>query len=335
MDFNVFINNLIKNINIDNVPREIDLVLDGGAFNGAFQLGALLYLKQMERNKMIKIKRVSGTSVGSFLGFLFIIDRLEYAVEKMYEVWRNYRKNFDLSIIKEIIIQLMIDIDKDIYKTLNKRLYITYFNVYKKKQIIKYKYKNNQEIISSIIKSSHVPYIIDGNYTYKKKYIDGVYPYIFDNHNNNGNKYKFSYKRKKLFICLSSINNCKMIMSIKNEINGQERILYGINDIHKFFKKHYELSNSNLIATFNSSNSTLCSYINNWGIINWIIFKSRFIFIILFIYIIEFKYKIYKIYNNVGSLILRENYKNIIKLIDTIKIFIKKYINYILKLLLI
>lgn len=320
MDFNLFINDLIKNINIDNVPREIDLVLDGGAFNGAFQLGALLYLKQMEKNKMIKIKRVSGTSIGAILGFLFIVDRLDYSIQQNYETWRNYRKTLDLSCVRESIINFMIDIDKDIYKKINKRLYITYFNVDKKKQIVKYKYKNNQEILSSIIKSSHVPYFIDGNYTYKKKYIDGVYPYIFgDSHSDI---YHTAYKRKILFICLSQIKSINFIgscMSIKNEFNGFERILYGINDIHMFFKQHYELLNQ-------KNNSKFCNYINNFRIIDWIYFKSRFVFVLIIMYIVEIKNFI----KHLCDIKLRENkmyyciFNNI--MYTDIIMFIKKYI---------
>lgn len=313
MEFNVFINDLIKNIDINNVPREIDLVLEGGAFNGAFQLGALLYLKQMERNKMIKIKRVSGTSIGAILGFFFIIDRLDYAIELNSQVWRNYRNTFDLSIVRELIINFMSDIDKDIYKKINKRLYITYFNVDKKKQIVKYKYKNNNQITSSIIKSSHVPYLIDGKYTYKKKYIDGVYPYIFEENSEKLNK------RKILFVCLSYIKYAKRILSIKNEVNGHERILYGIMDINTFFKQHYEIKNS-------INNSDLCSYINNWELIDYLYFNCKHIFVLFILYIIEIKIFIKKIYEIKNKDIQLEYYKNKNCLYNNIIIFIKKYI---------
>jgi hypothetical protein len=282
MKLSRFINDLIKNINIDNVPREIDLVLDGGAFNGAFQLGALMYLKQMEKNNIIKIKRISGTSIGAILGFLFIIDRLEYALEKNYEIWRNFRKNFNLSVVREMIIELINTLDKEIYKNINKKLFITYFNVNKKKQIIKSTFKNNKQVESSIIKSSFVPYFIDGKYTYKNKYIDGIYPYIFKK---SGEK-----NRKILFISLTSDNQFCMMMSIKNEVNGHERVLHGIININNFFKKKIYSNNSTL---------QMCSYVNNWNCIVWARFRSRYIFLIFILYIIDFYKRFnFNIYNN-------------------------------------
>lgn len=339
MEFNTFIDDLIKNVNINNVPTEIDLVLDGGAFNGGYQLGALMYLKQMERNNIIKIKRISGASIGAVLGFLFIIDDLEYALKKNHEIWKDFRNNFSLSILREMIIELIKSLDKDIYKRVNKKLFITYFNVNKKKQIVKSKYRNNKQVISSLIKSSFVPYFIDGNYTYKNKYVDGVYPYLFESN------FGVMTKRKKLFICLSSIKHSKKMLSIKNEINGHERILYGINDINNFFKNHYQPSNSiiyQIIGVFEllgiiNNNSTLCSYINNWRFFDWINFKSKYFFIIMIIYIIEFKYRIEKNFynfNQTDSILLRENYKNIIEVMNLIKKYSKLYINYAAKTIL-
>ena len=50
----IYINTLIENLNADCIPEEIDLVLDGGAFNGGYQLGILIYLNELEKNKHIK-----------------------------------------------------------------------------------------------------------------------------------------------------------------------------------------------------------------------------------------------------------------------------------------
>ena len=48
-----YIDKLISNIDKNNIPKTIDLILDGGAFNGSYQIGGLLYLKRMENKKMI------------------------------------------------------------------------------------------------------------------------------------------------------------------------------------------------------------------------------------------------------------------------------------------
>ena len=54
-----YIDKLISNIDKNNIPKTIDLILDGGAFNGSYQIGGLLYLKRMENKK----KRVIVTLV--------------------------------------------------------------------------------------------------------------------------------------------------------------------------------------------------------------------------------------------------------------------------------
>ena len=61
---------------IENLPEEtkklqyIDLVLDGGIFNGSYLVGSLYFLKEMERRKYLKIARISGCSIGSIVAFL-------------------------------------------------------------------------------------------------------------------------------------------------------------------------------------------------------------------------------------------------------------------------
>jgi predicted acylesterase/phospholipase RssA len=60
-------------------------VLDGGVFNGSYHVGALYFLKEMERRNYIKINRISGCSVGSIVAFLYYIDSLDL-MPKLYEI---------------------------------------------------------------------------------------------------------------------------------------------------------------------------------------------------------------------------------------------------------
>ena len=60
MTLKVFINSLIENIPEKNLPEELDLVLDGGAFNGMYMLGGLFYIKELEQREKIKVKRQEG-----------------------------------------------------------------------------------------------------------------------------------------------------------------------------------------------------------------------------------------------------------------------------------
>ena len=74
-----FMERLIENVPIEQnkIPIRIDLILEGGAFNGSYLIGALYFLKEMEKRNMIKIERISGASIGSILGFLYFIDALD------------------------------------------------------------------------------------------------------------------------------------------------------------------------------------------------------------------------------------------------------------------
>ena len=91
-----YINKLIENLpdEIKNrkEPETIDLVLDGGVFNGSYHIGALYFLKEMERRKYIKINRISGCSVGSIVAFLYFIDGLDL-MPKLYDIISNEFKN--------------------------------------------------------------------------------------------------------------------------------------------------------------------------------------------------------------------------------------------------
>ena len=62
----IYINKLIENIPNQSYG-EINVIMDGGAFSGSYILGALHYLKIMEKRKSIKIDKLSGTSIGSIL----------------------------------------------------------------------------------------------------------------------------------------------------------------------------------------------------------------------------------------------------------------------------
>ena len=62
-----------------NLPKgenlgSIDLVLEAGAANGSYQIGCLLYLKELENQKKVKIDRISGSSIGAISGFYYFTD---------------------------------------------------------------------------------------------------------------------------------------------------------------------------------------------------------------------------------------------------------------------
>jgi hypothetical protein len=265
MEFKPFIKHLIDNIENNKVerciiPKKIDLILDGGAFNGCFELGVLLYIKELELSNRIVIKRVSGASVGSILGLLYLLNHLDVAIDSSFKLWENYKSTLNLSNFKTLVYETINKLNPDQYKSLNRKLYITYYNYKTKRKIVKCKYKNNNDIAESIIKSAFVPYLMNGEFSYNN-YVDGISPYIF----------KPKSDRKILFVYLASVGIIKFMCNIKYEKNANGRILSGIVDINNFLT---------------SGNSTMCSYINDWGIIDAFVLKFRDIvwIFILFIY---------------------------------------------------
>ena len=70
-----YVDKLIKNLpNQSKTCQKLDIVFDGGAFNGSYLVGAAYFLKSMESKSYIKIERKSACSVGSFVSLLYVAD---------------------------------------------------------------------------------------------------------------------------------------------------------------------------------------------------------------------------------------------------------------------
>lgn len=244
---NEYVIKLIENLPDDiknvNEPIKMDIVLDGGLFNGSYHVGALYFLKEMENRKYIKIERISGCSIGSVVGFLYFIDSLDL-MPKLYDlINKEFRQTYNLNFIKELKNHLSERIPSDICEKVNGRFYITYNNIKKGTKHVKSIYKNVDDIINTIIKSSYIPYLIDGNILYENKYIDGMNPYVFTERD-----------KKILYIDLFGTDKLGNLLNVKNEKTNYHRVLSGLLDIHSFFIKQ--------------SNTHMCSYVNDWSYSN-------------------------------------------------------------------
>jgi hypothetical protein len=239
-----FIENLPEEMKNTKNPIKLDLVLDGGIFNGSYLVGALYFLKEMENRKYIKICRISGCSIGSIVAFIYIINKLEI-LESLYEItFKQIQTNYNLNTIINLYDLLNRYIPDDICNKVNNKLYITYNNIKKRTKKVKSTYKDKKEIINTIIKSSYIPFFMDGNILFENKYIDGINPHIF----------KFKNDRKILHLDLFGYDKIKYLINIKNEKTNFHRVLSGLLDIHNFFIKQ--------------TNTDMCSYVNEWSIFN-------------------------------------------------------------------
>lgn len=243
-----YINNLIDNFKStdynNNKKINIDLILDGGAFSGSYLIGSLLYLKQMEKRNYIEVKRISGCSIGSLLSLVYKLDILD-THEKVYKLVKKGLKNKNMKSYYKVLDIFEKYMPDDFYKTCNKKIYITYYDIFESKQIVKCKYKSNYDLIETIKKSSHIPYAISGKYLYNNRYLDGLHPYMFN----------YKQNVRTIFLDLFSCEYLVKMLYIKNETNNTERIMEGILKCHSYFFKN--VGNNYIYEVYNFSFNTL------------------------------------------------------------------------------
>ena len=171
---NKYVKHLVSNlpdyVTKSTKPTVMDIVLDGGAFNGSYLIGALYFLKEMETCNYINIRRISGCSVGAIIGFVFLIDNLKLSEEIYNIVMTELKQNHTMTIVKNLKKYINITNETKILEMVNNRLFITYYDTKKEKKIIKSHYKSIDNLFDIITRSAFIPYIVDGNMLYKNKY---------------------------------------------------------------------------------------------------------------------------------------------------------------------
>ena len=127
-----YVNRLIENLPEESKKlQHIDLVLDGGMFNGSYLVGALYFLKEMERRNYIKIERISGCSIGSIVGFLYYIDALDM-MPNLYEIVnKEFKTKHTLNTLKCLKQYLNKKIPDDICLKIKNKLFICYNDIKK------------------------------------------------------------------------------------------------------------------------------------------------------------------------------------------------------------
>ena len=197
---------------------------------------------------------------------MYIIDKLDDYEKEYKSIRSSFKNDFCLKSFKNILVTMFENLDSDIYQKLNDTLYINYYNIHSNKEIIIHNYQSNNDVLEAILSSTFIPYMMNGELCYKGN-IDGCNPHIFNERTIDDNKI--------LFVRLTMFRKLKKMIHIRGEHNNSERILEGILDTHRFFK---------------GETSILCSWINNWGVFDYITFRSRQIFwlsIVLYCYILN------------------------------------------------
>ena len=114
----------IKNTNTNNKITKINLILEGGAFNGSYHIGALYFLKEMEKKKYIQIHNISATSIGSISALLYYSDLLEESLQTHTLLKSIYKKTKTLNAIPTFLNKIREKLPADLLSSLNGKLYI-------------------------------------------------------------------------------------------------------------------------------------------------------------------------------------------------------------------
>ena len=236
--------------NGSNDILDLDITMSGGAFNANYLVGCLYFLHEMQSRNKIRIHRMSSCSASSLIAFLFLTNNLELFQDKLYEMIVTSFRNNKTFIFTESTLQNMMEIIKcslpldneTTLKMINKKLYITYFDVKRRKKIVKKQYKTLHDVFETIKKSSYIPLVTMNELLYCNRYVDGCTPYIF----------KKTGKRKQLFISMLGKDKIKDSVVLKNDKNGIHKIINGMLDAYYFFYR-------------GCKGTSMCSYIDNWS----------------------------------------------------------------------
>ena len=266
-----------KKIFNEEKVMNIDLIVEGGAFNGSYVVGILYFLKEMEKKKMIKMHRFSACSISTICCLLYIIDRLDLFEEIYRRGLDIFKREGRLEVLNDIFEIINSVTDDNLYKSLQNRLFITYYDVKYCKQVIRCKYKSNKDVFECISRSAHIPFIIDKNIARHGRYIDGQQPYFFKD------------KKNRKMLCISLVNYTNIgtltsTINVKHETNNIHRVIGGTLDIHSFFMTGIP--------------TQMCCFKDSMPLVTMAQNKAKQILIVVFGYIISI---ILQLTKNIGS----------------------------------
>jgi len=268
--YNQQIRNLISNLERRDKPIILDIILEGGAFNGMYEVGVLLFIKELEKQAFIKVDRISGVSIGSLMGFSYFTDNLELSMEYYKELREYWKHNFNLNIYEETLKKTINEMKEEDFNNIkNGKLFINYNNVDTLEHTVQDNYNDRNDLMNAILKSSHLPYITNDKMCQEHFFIDGGSPFIFYDREKNT-------ERKILYVSINTLSKMTKMMNVK-EINCEGKVLAGILECYNLFHSNQK--------------NNLCSFIHQWNSYDFIILRFKEIFMKILVYLIFFLYK--------------------------------------------
>jgi len=265
-----FINALFKSIVPSDIPREMDIILEGGAMNGVYQAGVLTYLKFLENKQITQVKRVSGVSCGALVATLYLTNTLGKLEDFYMRLANCFNETGNFEVLNDCIDEVLSTLDDSSLASLNGRLFITYIDITTHKRIVVSEYKTIDELRSALQSTSHLPYIIDGKTTTKDNGFDGGMPYVFPLTTDNITR----CCRKTLYVRLTSIRVLKGALSTMKSIDGASKAVEGIQKLQE------------LLTT--GSGNDMVSYVEDWGYIDYVMQWSKHLVWWIIVAVVEF-----------------------------------------------
>lgn len=269
------VNNLVNNVERlgNGEAKDINIIMSGGAFNASYMAGCLYFLNELKEKGVIRISNISTCSASSLLGLLFMINKMDIFVDKLYKHCEDsFRSNkcviFSDDSMSCLLEMIKAELPEDILDIINNKLYITYYDVKECRRIVMSVYKTVDELLCVIRRSCFIPYFTMDKALEDGRYLDGGTPYIFNSEECGENV-------KNLYI--NAITRDKIIdaIVIKKDKTNIHRVLAGVLDIHNFF--------------FKGKNTSMCCYVEDWSImrkINFAMIEWRIYCVCVFFYIL-------------------------------------------------
>jgi len=268
---NIYVHQLIKKIpkEIKEKHLQLDVVFEGGLFNGSYLAGSLIYLKGLEQQQIITIKKLSGCSIGAITALLYFIDD-EKLIFNIYKLaYSHFKYNYNVNIFDDVFSLLKQHLPSNIIEKINNRIYISYYNIQTGKRVVKKTYKSVDHLFEIIRRSCSFPYVIDTQIYYKNKYIDGLYPFVFQADDS-------SESSRILYLNIHNLDKIPGMLSIKNETSNIHRMMEGMLETHLFF--------------MHNAKTNICSFTDQWNIVDCI---KHFFFVKIIDIIVLFLHKLY------------------------------------------
>jgi hypothetical protein len=241
---------LVPNVNRARVPSEMNIVFDGGVFNGYYGLGVGLYLQELEKQGVTRVCKVSGVSIGAVLALWYLLDSPKTDLNALFvKMAKHFERRRNLRVYRKLIAKFIYEsIPSDDLSFMNDRLYISYYDTRECMRKTVSRYKSRAHLVEVAVRSGHIPFVISDSIAYRGRYIDGVRPEVFPG------------PRRSLFVHVATVERWGQMFSVGTEANIMHRLTSGAADADSFFTTGF---------------SRMCGYTDDWNLIDRATFGMR------------------------------------------------------------